>query len=238
VIVHDNFIYLNNRGAENLINATGLIVDHNVSNISIAQNTFYANGASEAQLSEVNFGSTDPSCDRVNFKNNIVAEAQSNWDLAQEACTNFSSDYNDFFNTRAMSMIWNGSHYDWLAYLTASQQDAHSLSQDPLFVDPAAFNFHLKPSSPLAGKGTVLASTTAPGKGKIIRVTDASYFSDGFGIGDGDNIVIGLNRVRIIAIDYANNKITIDRTIRWDKGAVVSFPFSGMAPDMGASDGN
>jgi hypothetical protein len=236
VIVHDNYIYLNNRGAENLLNAAGLMVDHNVSNISITQNTFYMNGAGEAQLSGVNFGSDG--CSQVNFKNNIVAKTQSSRDLAQEACTNFSSDYNDFFNTRAVSMIWNGSDHDWLAYLTASQQDAHSLSQDPLFVDPAAYNFHLKPSSPPVGKGVVLTSTTAPGNGNVISVTDAGYFSDGFGIGDGDNIAIGLNRVRIIAIDYANNKITIDRTIMWEKGDGVSFPFSGVAPDMGASDGN
>jgi hypothetical protein len=83
----------------------------------------------------------------------------------------------------------------------------------------------------------VLASATDAGDGKVIPVTDASYFSDGFGIGAGDEIVIAANRVRIIAIDYANNKMTIDRTIHWGKGDGVSFPFAGTAPDMGAGDG-
>jgi hypothetical protein len=103
-------------------------------------------------------------------------------------------------------------------------------------VDPAGLDFHLQPSSPLVGKGVVLTSTTDAGNGNVIPVTDASYFSDGFGIGEGDEIVIAANRVRIIAIDYANHEITIDRTIQWKKGDGVSFPFSGAAPDMGASD--
>ena len=236
VIIHDNTIYLNDRGAENLLNAAGLIVKNNATNISITQNTFYQNSAGEAQLGGINFRSNGPACDRINFINNIVVESKSSWDMVQTACTNFSSDYNDFFNIRAVSIKWNESTYDWSAYLAASQQDTHSLSQDPLFVDPAGLDFHLQPSSPLVGKGVILTSTTDSGNGNVIPVTDASYFSDGFGIGEGDEIVIAANRVRIIAIDYANHEITIDRTIQWKKGDGVSFPFSGAAPDMGASD--
>ena len=236
VIIHDNTIYLNNRGAENLLNAAGLIVNHDVSNISITQNTFYQNSAGEAQRGGINIGSSEPNCEGIRFKNNIVAETKSSWDLVQGACANFLSDYNDIFNTRAVSIKWNESIYDWLSYLSVSPRDTHSLSEDPLFVDPAGFDFHLGPSSPLVGKGVVLTSTTDSGNGNVITVWDASYFSDGFGIGEGDEIVIGANRVRIIAIDYANHKISIDRTIQWKKGDGVSFPFSGAAPDMGASD--
>jgi parallel beta-helix repeat protein len=236
VIIHDNTIYLNDRGAENLINAAGLIVKNNVSNISITQNTFYQNSAGEAQLGGINFRSNGSNCDRISFINNIVAESKSSWDMVQGSCTNFSSDYNDFFNTRAVSVMWNESNYDWYSYLAASQQDTHSLSQDPLFVDPAGFDFHLRPSSPLAGKGVVLTSTTDSGNGNVITVADASYFSDGFGIGEGDEIVIASNQARVIAIDYASNKITLDRAIMWEKGDGVSFPFSGAAPDMGARD--
>ena len=238
VIVHDNTIYLNDRGAENLFNAAGLMVDHDVSDISITQNTFYQNSAGAAQLGGINLGSGEPNCERISFKNNIVAETKSSWDLALGSCMNLSSDYNDFYNTRAVSILWNESTYDWLAYRAASRQDAHSVSQDPLFVDPAGFDFHLGPTSPLLGKGVVLTSTTDAGDGNVITVRDAGYFSDGFGIGQGDEIVIGVNQVRIIAIDYANNKITIDRVIRWRKGDEVSFPFSGIAPDMGARDVN
>jgi hypothetical protein len=66
-------------------------------------------------------------------------------------------------------------------------------------------------------------------------VTDAKHFSDGFGIGSGDSIVIGGNRVSITAIDYINNSISVDRAIEWGGNAAVGFPFTGAAPDMGAS---
>ena len=56
VIVHDNFLYFNNRGAENLDNAAGLIVEDSVTNISVTHNTFYKNGASGMERGAVNFG--------------------------------------------------------------------------------------------------------------------------------------------------------------------------------------
>jgi hypothetical protein len=69
-----------------------------------------------------------------------------------------------------------------------------------------------------------------------VTVTDASYFSDGFGIGSGDSIVIGANLANIVAIDYHNHSISVDQVINWGKNDAVSFPFSGSAPDMGASE--
>jgi parallel beta-helix repeat protein len=236
VIVHDNYIYLNNRGAENLLNAAGLIVSKEVSNVSIAHNTFYHNSASSAQRGGANFGSPESPCENISFKNNVVSETASPWDLIQESCSGLVSDYNGFFNTRALSIAWNEDSYDWASYLAASGQDAHSLTQDPLFVDPAGLDFRLQPSSPLMGKGVILARTTGAGSGNTVAVTDASYFSDGFGMGEGDDIVVGENPVTIVAIDYSSNAITIDRTITWKSGDAVSFPFSGAAPDVGASD--
>ncbi len=84
VVVHDNYVYLNNRGAENLDNAAGLIVDDSATNISVAQNTFYKNGASGMPHGGVNFGLFHPSCAGINFKNNIVAETANILDLSQE----------------------------------------------------------------------------------------------------------------------------------------------------------
>ncbi len=235
VIVHDNTVSLNNRGAENLLNAAGLIVKNGVSNVAITQNTFYSNSASSAQLGGVNFGSAKSSCENISFKNNIVSETVSRKDLMQAACSNFASDYNDVFNTRTLSITWNESNYDWSSYLAASGQDAYSLTQDPLFVDPAALDLQLRPSSPLIGRGVILARTTSAGSGIVVTVTDASYFSDGFGIGGGDPIVIGGKQVTIAAVDYASHVLTIDRTITWKNGDAVSFPFYGIAPNMGAS---
>lgn len=234
VIVHDNYVYLNNRGAENLDNAAGLIVEDSATNISVAQNTFYKNGASDVQHGDVNFGLFHPSCSNITFKNNIVAESASVLDFMQNSCLNFISDFNDFFNTRPLSMEWNQSQVDWAAYLAASGQDVHSLTDSPSFVDPSAFDFSLQPASPLMDRGAILARTIRAGSGKTVAVTDASFFSDGFGIGSGDSIVIGTSRVKIIAIDYVSQSITIDQIINWDNNDAVSFPFSGVAPDMGA----
>jgi parallel beta-helix repeat protein len=236
VIVHDNYLYLNNRGAQNLDNAAGLIVEDSATNISVTQNTFYKNGANGMQHGAVNFGLFHPSCTNITFKNNIIAETANTLDLFQESCSGFVSDFNDFFNTRPLAFQWNQSQTDWLNYLVVSMQDAHSLTSDPFFVAPTVFDFSLQPTSPLIDKGVILAQTTNAGSGKTVIVTDASYFSDGFEIGSGDSIIVGDNRVNIIAIDYINHSITVDRAIDWDENDLVSFPFAGAAPDMGASN--
>jgi parallel beta-helix repeat protein len=236
VNVHDNFVYFNNRGAENLDNSAGLIVDNSVTDISVTHNTFYKNGASDMERGTVNFGVFHPICRDITFKNNIVAESGNALDLLQDSCLNYISDFNDFYNTRPLVVDWNQSEADWLTYKAVSGQDVHSLTSVPLFTDPSIFDFSLQPASQLIGKGAVLARATMAGSGKTINISEAAFFSDGFGIGGGDLIMIGNSRVNIIDIDYINNFITVDRDISWNKGDAVSFPFSGMSPDMGAYD--
>lgn len=236
VIVHDNYLYLNNRGAQDLNNAAGLIVEDSVTNISVIQNTFYKNGASGTQHGAVNFGLFHPHCTNITFKNNIVAETANTLDLLQDACEGFVSDFNDFFNTRPLAMRWNQYQTDWSTYRAVSGQDSHSLASAPFFTDPTEFDLSLQSTSPLLDKGTILARTTNTGSGKTVVITDVSYFSDGFGIGSGDSVVIGSSRVNIVSIDYVNHSISVDRMIHWAKDDAVTFPFTGIAPDMGASN--
>jgi parallel beta-helix repeat protein len=236
VIVHDNYLYSNNRGAKNLDNAAGLIVEDSVTNISVTHNTFYKNGAIGAQHAAVNFGLFHPTCSNITFMNNIVTESVNFLDLFYDSCSGFVSDFNDFFNSRPLSVEWNESQIDWSAYLDVSGQDAHSLSEAPLFVGPATYNFSLQPGSPLIEAGAILARTSDAGQGNTVSVTNASYFSDGFGIGNGDAIRIGDTVANILAIDYANHSITVDRVIRWGKNDAVSFSFAGIAPNMGANN--
>jgi len=235
VIIHDNYLYFNNRGAENLINAAGLIVEDSVTNISVTHNTFYKNGASGMQHGAVNFGLFNPSCTNITFMNNIVAETANTLDLLQDSCSGFVSDFNDFFNNRPLVVEWNQSWIDWPTYLEISGQDTHSLISDPLFMNPATFDFSLQSESLLIGRGAILARTTDAGSGQVVIVTDASNFTDGFGIGSGDAIMIGGNQVNIKAIDYMDHSIIVDRVIQWNKNDAVSFPFTGDAPDMGVS---
>jgi parallel beta-helix repeat protein len=236
VIIHNNYVYLNDQGAENLENAAGLIVEDSATEISITHNTFYKNGARGMQHGAVNFGLFNPACTNITFKNNIVAETVNALDLLQDSCLGFVSDFNDFFNTRPLMIEWEQSRTDWATYLAVSGQDSHSINDAPLFVDSPAFNFSLQPTSPLIGKGEVLTRTTQAGSGNLVNLLDSSYFSDGFGIGSGDSILIGSSQVNIISINYKDHSIQIDQGIRWDKNAAVSFPFAGAAPDMGASD--
>jgi hypothetical protein len=88
----------------------------------------------------------------------------------------------------------------------------------------------------LIGKGAILARTTNTGSGSQVLVSDPRYFSDGFGIGNGDSIVIGGNQTKIVSIDYVNHSISVDRVITWTENDAVSFPFAESAPDIGASD--
>jgi parallel beta-helix repeat protein len=236
VIVHNNYVYLNNRGAQDLNNSAGLIVEDTATNISVTQNTFYKNGASGMPHGAVNFGLFHPSCASITFKNNIITDTANVLDLLQDSCSDFVSDYNAFSNTRPLAMEWNKNLSDWSTYLAVSGQDAHSLTSAPLFVNPADFNFSLQSTSPLIGKGAILARTTNTGSGNQVLVSDPRYFSDGFGIGNGDSIVIGGNQTKIVSIDYVNHSISVDRVITWDENDAVSFPFAKSAPDIGASD--
>ncbi len=230
VIVHDNYIYLNNGGAKNPLNTSGLIVNKSNSNVAITHNTFYKNSSPGAQKADVNFKS---SCAGVLFKNNIVSESASASDLLASECE-LTSDYNAFFNTRPLSMSWEDNQLPWDSYLQTSQQDAHSLTQAPLFSNPATYDFRVQANSPIISQGVILAATTSAGSGRTVAVTDASYFSDGFGIGRGDHIMIGGVHVIIITVDYNRNTITVDRDITWNSGDPVSFPFTGPTPNIGA----
>jgi parallel beta-helix repeat protein len=236
VIVHDNYVYLNNRGAENLNNAAGLIVEDSTSNITLTHNIFYKNGAEGTQHGAVNFGLFNPSCKNIAFKNNIVAETANALELFQDSCASFASDFNNYYNTRLLAFLWNQNQLDWSDYQAATGQDTNSLTINPDFVDPAGYNFSLQPGSQLINHGTILAWTTSSGKGNTFTVTDASYFSDGFGIGMGDSIVIDGKRANILSIDYMKRSIKIDQSLNWNENDVVSFPYTGSAPSMGVNE--
>ncbi len=112
----------------------------------------------------------------------------------------------------------------------------NNVEVDPLFADESTHNFHLQPNSPMIDAGTFLTKTISAGSGKKIKVKDALYFSDGFGLIEGDLIQLEsqTERARITKVDYDNNIITIDRNLIWHSGQGVSLPYNGSAPDIGA----
>ena len=113
-----------------------------------------------------------------------------------------------------------------------------NLDIDPRFADPANKNFHLRADSPAIDGGAFLTRTASGGNGTEIKVEDARYFSDGFGIIGGDLIQLEGQTMtaRITKVDYANNTITLDTLLSWYAGQGIALPYSGIGPDIGANE--
>lgn len=118
-------------------------------------------------------------------------------------------------------------------------------SGDPLFVNdkaafdpshPELFDFHLKSGSPAINAGGFLTTATSAGSGSIIPVTDAAYFTNGFGLIPGDLIQLQgqTQQARVTSIDYTQNVLTIDTSLTWQQGQGISLAYEGSAPDQGA----
>lgn len=246
VIVRFNTVYENNH--DKYINAGGISVQPSYERQEggdeiVVHNAFYGNGGG-SQLAQIliGMGSDLPELNRVIFKNNIVSESRSsvyNLDLWVHGLTH-TLDYNDYFNpVRGLRVRWNQSGENvtpvtWSTYLSASGQDSHSVTSDPLFKDVDNEDFHVQFNSPCIDKGDYLTKTTSTGSGITIPVKDARYFSDGYGLIEGDSIHIGSNRsAKIVHVDYDANVITVNESVNWDNGDAVSYPYKGSAPDIG-----
>lgn len=111
---------------------------------------------------------------------------------------------------------------------------SQNFSLDPLFIDEAGDDFHLKKYSPCIDSGGPLTRTTKAGKGRVIEVEDALFFSDGFGIVEPDIIRIGIKHVAISNVLYESNSITVSQDMEWEQGTPVFLDFKGKTPDIGA----
>lgn len=111
-----------------------------------------------------------------------------------------------------------------------------NIQTDPMLDDST---YELSAGSPAIDAGSYLTTvTTLSGTGNNFKVGDASYFSDGFGIVQGDTISIGEFRAIIVSIDNISNTITVDRNISWVAGDQVSLLYSGSMADIGAIEYN
>jgi hypothetical protein len=116
---------------------------------------------------------------------------------------------------------------------------------DPMFVNPAIgdpFNqalpdLKLQNNSPCINKGTFLTTITSnTGNGTTIIVADANYFTDGWGIIEGDTIQLEgqATTAKILNINYQAKTIILDKTVFWVQGQGISLAYSGSAPEIGA----
>ena len=133
-------------------------------------------------------------------------------------------------------------------HVDASRQSVSHNWQEagpPLFVDdqtpadplkPGLPDFRLQPRSPCIDAGGFLTRTTAAGRGTAIPVADAGFFTDGYGIVEGDLIQLegDARRLRVLQVDYDGHVIQVDAPIAWKAGQGVGQPFNGARPDIGA----
>jgi len=98
------------------------------------------------------------------------------------------------------------------------------------------FDFNLSAHSTAIDAGRPLTTTTGSGDGVAVQVKDARFFCAGYGVTDGDLVVIGKNTpVRIRSVNYMANTLRLDKPLSWHTGDSVSLPYNGTAPDIGAS---
>jgi hypothetical protein len=164
--------------------------------------------------------------------------------LSHRDMANFLIDRNNIFTD-----ILSPDHSIYVGYDTrvgvSTVQEAFSriyvdnVALKPSFVDIANYNFRLQEGSPMIDAGKFL--TSAVGSGSLsnqLVVTDAAYFSDGFGLQKGDMIQFEnqTQSVQVIDIDYATNTLTLSGPLSWGDGDGVSLKYYGSHPDMGASE--
>jgi parallel beta-helix repeat protein len=112
------------------------------------------------------------------------------------------------------------------------------LTTSPGFVNEGANDLRLTSNSPMVDAGAFVTNTVGAGSGSQITVADAGYFFDGYGIAalQGDLIQLegGSTTARIVAIDYTNNRLTLDQSLSWQDGQGLHLVYGGARPDMGA----
>ena len=117
----------------------------------------------------------------------------------------------------------------------------NNIQANPLFVNAkpnlTSLNrkeYGLKKNSPCVDAGGFLTYAIGEGAGRTITVGDPYFFSDGFGIVEGDIIRVGAMEVQVTTVDYGNKLLILSKPIQWSDRAPVSLTYKGIAPDIGA----
>jgi hypothetical protein len=191
------------------------------------------------------------------FVNNIIAGG-TNYQVMDE---NGGVSDAEFSHSWAGNLLWSGTPGDvviyartanglhtWSLQQAMSQQptwwEANNVEGDPLFANTIgqgpAKDFTLQEGSAAIDAGVHLTVAMESGAGsRTLRVDDAQYFMDGWGIIEPDSLLIEgtSGPVGAAVVNYATGTITLQSARTWAAGARVWYYRSdrvkGNAPDIG-----
>lgn len=111
------------------------------------------------------------------------------------------------------------------------------LISDPMYISEQTNDFRLQENSAAIDFGKFLGRTASAGAGSMISLDDVSYFADGFGIagikGDLLKLAGSGDVARVIAVDYINNTLLMDKELSWTNGEEITLNYEGAGPDVG-----
>lgn len=169
-------------------------------------------------------------------------DVDSGHQLSHRDMANFSIDCNSIFTDilpteNSIYVSYNSRTGVSSAQSLYPQLYSDNIELNPIFVDASSHNFLLQEGSPMIDAGKFLTTAVGPGiDSSQLVVADASYFSDGFGLNNGDLIQFEDQdqSVEVTGINYTTNTLTLDHAMRWGDGDGVSLKYSGTLPDIGA----
>ena len=128
---------------------------------------------------------------------------------------------------------WHNGN-QWIGFSEWQSHYPTETYSDPGFTDADNTDLTLATGSNCIDSGDWLTRTVGSGSGDALTVENANYFTDGYGLIDGDEIRVGENTVTVTSVNYDTNVIGIDESISWEDGEPVSLLYEGSAPDIGA----
>lgn len=225
-----------------------------IQNNRIYNNTFYKIGGPAIWINS--YASKWPAPKGNVFKNNIIYQARQ-----KETSTSMAVDvsldkslakyhgnaflgneisHNCIANTDGTALAHSASMgQDKLTNYEAKHPDVFfkNIQQPPNFISESPVkreDFMLSTSSACIDAAGSLTETVSGGSGTVVKVTDASYFTDGNGIIEGDTINVGSEQVLVKRVNTSTDELTIDRSISWSNNAPVNLAVNDNKPDIGA----
>src|SRR3989344_7568665 len=241
-------MHVNCGGAGDCGHSNPLTPDPGAWDNAIVHNTWYNNGHSTARANGLVTGLNNGGMRNNIFKNNITSEGDAPRESRMLASHLFDvMDYNLWFDSQRPNLMLSYrdlNDYNFAAWKKNvpfgcsgdSCYDVHSLNANPLFTNAPGADFTLQAASPAINAGDWLTTiTSATGSGSSIVVADARYFTDGYGMIQGDLIKLQNGQTaRVTAVNRSTKTLTLDRSVSWTSGNGVAYNFSGTKPDIGA----